>query len=228
MKTAFIIRMHYAKDHPKWKWRLAYFQAMVLPKLLSQKDQDFDICMWVNSFHAEEVKALSPKIKIFNTVNEQSVPADTRHKFKRGRYFVDFIDYKYLEGLDQYDIQIGLDTDDMILRNDFVTRIKQECERSGDQSLHISFQPAVFHAPTLRTFESPIEYGVDGKMGSAIFALYQPNRKAKYVFAYHDSHLRLPLYAKRKLSIDEGYCAYSVHDCNESTYLLPNSKQILL
>jgi len=225
MKTAFIIRMHYGVDNPKWKWRLAYFQAMVLPKILAQTDQDFDICMWVNPHHAEEVQALSPKIKIFNTKGEQSVPVDNRHKFKRGRYFVDFIDYKYLEGLDKYHIQIGLDTDDMILKTDFISRIKQECFKT-DKSLHISFQPEVFHAPTLRTFRAPVEYR-DGK-GSAIFALYQPNLNGKYVFAYHDSHLRLPLYARARLFIDEGYCAYSVHECNESTYLLPHSKQIML
>lgn len=221
MKTAFIIRMHYSYDDPKWDWRLAYFKAMVLPKLLDQTDLNFDICMWVNPHHQEEVLSLSEKIKVFTG----DVTEDIRHRKKGGKYFVDFTEFENLKGLDKYELQIGLDTDDLILRKDFVSRIREECSKR-DYKFHISFQPYVFDARSLRTFEAPMKY--QGKKGSAIFALYQPNVEKRFIFAYHDSHLRLPFHAKESLFIDEGYCAYSVHDLNESTSLIPNSKQILL
>lgn len=225
MKTAFIIRMHYKKDSPKWNWRFAYFQSMVLPKILAQDDQDFDICMRVNPHHAKQVKALSSKIKIFDARPGRRDRIARQNRWKARSYFIDFVAFEDLVGIDRYDIQIGLDTDDLILRRDFVSRIKKEIQAKPDKSMHISFQPDVFCASSLRTFRAPIKYD---SMGSAIFAIYQPEDVKKYIFAYHDSHLKMPKNMDRKVFIDEGYCAYSVHDMNESTFLPQNLKQIML
>lgn len=226
MKTAFVIRMHYKKTDKRWPWRLAYFQAVVLPKILAQKDQDFDICMRVNPHHSDQVLALSDKIKIFDAIPKKRDWVDPKYRRKQKKYFVDFIDYKYLTGLDRYDIQIGIDSDDIILRDDFVSRAKQEVLKDPTKSLHISFQPHIFHANTLRMFECPTKYG-EAK-GSPIFAYYQPESQKRYIYAYEYSHLKMPTNATRKIRIEEDYCCYSVHDCNSSTGLYHNMKQILI
>ena len=226
LTTAFIMRMHYKKNDPRFEWRLAFFASMVLPKLLAQTDQNFDICMRVNEHHADRVRALSDKIKIFNVAPRVKNKIKNGYRSKARKYFIDFVDFKHVVGLDKYDIQIGLDTDDMPLRGDFVERIKDEVVTRGGKSIHISFQPHVFHVPTLRMFEAPVKYGA--RKGSAIFALYQSDEVRKYVFAYEDSHLKMPRFAVTRIAIEEDFCAYSVHDNNASTSLLPNSKQICI
>jgi len=230
MKTAFIIRLHYQKSDPKWPWRLAYFQAMVLPKLLAQTDQDFDICVRVNDHHAEQVQALSDRIKIFTVKRQHRHYVKPGYVYKRRKYFVDFLDFNMTQGLEKYDIQIGIDSDDMILRDDFVERVKLECMRKPDKSLHIGFQPHIFQPSTLRMFKCPVEYN-DGR-GSPVFVLYQPLDvpfyNKKYVFAYEDSHLKLPGYMDRKIRIEEDFCCYSVHDNNASTGLPKYPEQIMI
>lgn len=226
MKTAFIIRMHYKRDDKKWLWRLAYFQAIVLPKILAQKDKDFDICMRVNPHHADQVLALSDKIKIFDATPSRRDWVDPKYRKKQKKYFIDFLDYKHLVGLDKYDIQIGIDSDDILLRDDFVSRVKEEVLKDPSKSLHISFQPHIFHTNTLRMFECPTKYGVGH--GSPIFALYQTQDQKRYLYAYEESHLKMPTNAKRKIRIEEDYCCYSVHSCNSSTGLYPNLLQIMI
>lgn len=228
MKTAFIIRMHYKKNDPRWSWRLAYFKSMVLPKILAQTDQDFDICMRVSEHHKEEVAPLSDKIKFFDAKKNYKHYIKPGYAYKRKKYFVDFLDYNMIDGLDKYDIQIGIDTDDMILRTDFVERIKQECLLKPEKSLHIGFQPHIFQPSTLRMFKCPQRY--DDSRGSPVFVLYQPLKfySKKYIFAYEDSHLKLPRYMDRKKRIEEDFCCYSVHECNASTGLPTYPQQILV
>lgn len=218
--------MHFKQDDPRWSWRLAYFQSVVLPKILAQTDQDFDICMRVNEHHAEEVKALSDKIKVFDVKPEKRGWVKPGYAHKMKRYFVDFIPFEDTVGLDRYDIQIGLDSDDMPLKDYFVERIKNEFAEYPDRTQHLSFQPHIFHTPSLRMYKCPVEYGA--KHGSAIFAIYQPQDRDQYLFAYHDSHLKMPSYFESARRIEEDFCCYSVHDHNSSTGLLPNAKQILV
>ncbi len=91
--TAFIIRMHFAKDDKRFAWRLAYFQSIVLPKLLAQTDQDFDICIRANEWHAAEIKALSPKIKIFTVKKKMHGYIKPGFEEKAKKYFIDFVNY---------------------------------------------------------------------------------------------------------------------------------------
>lgn len=223
MKTAFIIRMHFPKDDPRFDWRLSFFKSMVLPRLLSQTDQDFDICIRVNQHHKQYIENIHPKIKTFQSVNFEN-KIHQRYKHKIGKYFVDFIRQEDLVGLDKYEIQIGLDSDDLILRDDFIERIKLECKNT-DHSLHISFFPHIFDVKNLRMFECPTPYGP--QKGSPIFAIYQPKKHKKYYYAYHESHLTLPKRFKQAKRINEDFCCYCVHDNNSSTFLLPNLQQIL-
>lgn len=226
--TAFIIRMHFSKDDKRYPWRFNYFASMVLPKLLSQNDQDFDICIWANKWHAKEIKALSPKIKIFDVVPEKHGHIKPGYEEKAKIYFVDFVNFEDTRGLKQYEIQIGIDSDDMPIRDDFISRIKKEVAFAKSKPLHISFQPQVFQPSTLRTYRCDFVYGP--AKGSPIFAIYQPAKtsKAEYIFAYEDSHLKLPKIVKRAIRIAEPYCVYSVHKCNSSTLLHPNQRQIML
>ncbi len=218
--------MHFKRDDPRWTWRLSYFASMVLPRLLAQKNQSFDICMRVNSWHKKEVEALSDRIKVFDIDPKKRNYVKHGYQDKCKRYFVDFIEYPYLVGFGRYDIQIGLDSDDLILRNDFVDRVKRECDKRGYRPMHIGFQPHIFHTPTLRMFKCPTEYN-DVK-GSPIFVLYQPEKKKRYMYAYEDSHLLLPRYMGKTIRIEENYCAYSVHEHNSSSKLYPNMEKINL
>jgi hypothetical protein len=228
LTTAFIIRMHFKKEDPRWSWRLAYFQSIVLPKILSQRDQDFDICIRANKHHEKELLALSPKIKVFDVDPKKKNWVKPGYEAKIKKYFVDFVNFEDIIGLDRYDIQIGIDSDDMPIRDDFVTRIKKEVEKDRERSLHISFQPQIFQPSTLRVYECPFEYGVSTLKGSPVFAIYQPLKGKGYMYAYEDSHLLLPRYMNKAIRIEDDYCVYSVHECNSSTSLNRNSKQIMI
>lgn len=225
MKTAFIIRMHFKKDDPRWPWRFAYFRSIVLPLLLNQRDDDFDICIRVNKHHAKEVQALSDRIKIFDAKPSKQgyIKPGYEQKVKNG-YFVDFLDYEDLVGLEKYEIQIGIDTDDLILRDDLIIRCQYEFCSNPDKTQHISFQPHIFHTPTMSFYECPIKYGV--QRGSPIYALYQPLDSEHYIYAYEDSHLKLPQMVERASRIEEGFCAYSVHGYNTSTEMYRNLRKI--
>lgn len=220
--------MHFAKNDPRWQWRFSYFASMVLPKLLAQTSQDFDICIRANAWHADELRALSPKIKVFDVKHTEKGKIKRGYAEKAKIYFVDFVDFKDTKGLEKYEVQIGIDSDDMILSPGFIDAVKMEIQKYPNKSLHISFQPFIFHAPTLRNFKCKFQYGPE--KGSPIFAIYQPetNKRKKFIFAYEDSHLKLPRYFEKAVRITDGFCSYSVHDFNSSTRLYPNSRQTLL
>jgi len=168
MTTVLIIRFHYQKDDPRFAWRFAYFQSMVLPRILGQTDQNFDIAIWCNEWHDGLFRALSEKIRTFR------VKAEARYRTGIGgkRYFLDFAPWKDVEGLEQYDIQAGLDSDDLV-EPDFISTIHELVKKNGaENSLHISFQPGLFFVKKLATGPMRNIYGPT--RGSAFMALYQP------------------------------------------------------
>jgi hypothetical protein len=224
MKHAIIIRFHYPKDHPKFEWRFAYFQAIVLPALLRQDNKNFDICIWCNEWHKERIQKLSPRIKTFGINPEAEGKIKTGYEQKAKIFHVDFVDWENVIGLEKYDIQTAVDSDDIILRKDFIDRIEKECQ-TAKGSLHLSFQPYMFHVPTLTTYTCPVPYKMS--YGSPFYSIYQPN-KEKFIFVYHDSHLKMSKYMKESRIIEVGYCTFSVHAKNESTYLYRAAKKIML
>jgi hypothetical protein len=221
---AIIIRMHYLKGDQKFEWRFAYFQAMVLPSILRQRNKDFDIAIWCNEWHAERFRRLSGRIKTFGIAPEVEGKIKPGYEKKAKIFFVDFVDWKNVVGLEKYDIQTAIDSDDLLLRRDFIDRIENECRRTRG-SLHISFQPYMFHVPMLRTFTCPMKY--NPKKGSPFYSIYQPD-KNKFFFAYHDSHLQMWKYMDRSITIPEGYCTFSIHGKNETTYLYRGARKIVL
>lgn len=182
---------------------------MVLPKLLGQIDKDFDICIWCNDWQKGLFDVLSPRIKTFTSSFDP-----TRRK---GKFFVDFIEWKDLVGIEKYDIQIGVDSDDLI-REDFVQKAKEVIAENYDGGkIHLSFIPYLFDLKTMRTYHTPYPY--HEKQGSPFMALYQRDKGDSYKFIYHDSHLKMHQYADKSISIPAGYCWFTTHDYNESTQL---------
>jgi len=225
---AVIIRFHYKKDDPRFDWRFAYFKSMVLPKLLAQDNKDFDIAIWCESHHKDLFRGLSNRIVTFDIRKSAKghIRPEDKDKAKEygGLYFIDFTHWEDVLRLKKYDIQTGIDSDDLILRHDFIDRVEEECSKA-QSSLHLSFQPYAFKVSSLKTYSYALRYGTT--KGSPIFSLYQPD-KDRYYFAYEDSHLKMGNYADESRVVPEGYCAFSVHDINESTSIPEGSTQITI
>lgn len=213
MTAAFIIRFHYEENDPRFEWRFNYFKEEVLPRILAQTNQDFMIAIRCNHAHDKLFKDLSEKIKVFHVFNEEA-------KYKTGgsgaKYFYDFVPWSQIKDLKKYDIQMGLDSDDLIDPNYYQRIIAQLQCHDLTKSLHISFQPRLLDVKTKQDF--PIKQIYSPEKGSAFFALYQPD-KENFHFAYEISHLRLGTLASKSITVGEGYCFASCHDLNESTHL---------
>lgn len=216
LSHAVIIRFHYQQDNPKVGFRLAYFQSMVLPRLLNQTRQDFDIWIRCYPWHKEILESMSPRIKTFSIKGEDEKYISNKER----TYFYDFVPWNTVVGMPMYDIQTGIDSDDLV-REDFIERIEQEIEKNGyDTSLHICFQPYLFDTKSLFQYTMGVKY--TPRYGSAFLSLYQPD-KSNYVFINNVSHLQLYRYASKSIVVPEGYCWASCHDNNESTKVNDNS-----
>lgn len=205
---ALIIRFHYEKEDPRFDWRFSYFKTMVLPRILNQTRKDFDICIWCNKWHDEIFKSLSSRIKIFHAKKDT-----IKYKILKGKkYYYDFIEYEDLEGLDKYEIQSGIDSDDLISR-DYIDTIVKYLKNEKDKT-HLCFQPKTFNLKTL-AIKPMLPY--HSKRGSAFLSLYQPNKEDNYKFIYCNSHISMWRYAKKSIVIPSGHCFATIHYLNEST-----------
>lgn len=207
---AFIIRFHYSSKDLRFKWRFEYFKNEVLPRILNQTEQDFDICIRCNPEHNELFKSLHPKIKTFQVENE--FVEYKQSKLNGKKYFEDFVEWDRVLGLEKYDVQMGLDSDDLI-EKDYFSIIKELVYKNIGTTLHICFQPKLFRLSTGKT--KPMRTYSE-KRGSAFFALYQPS-KDNYKFAYCMSHIILGRIAEKTIVVPEGHCMATAHDINEST-----------
>jgi hypothetical protein len=210
MTHGVIIRFHYQKGDPRFAWRIAYFKAMVLPRLLNQTEQNFEIAVRCNPWHENIIKGLSNKITTFRIRGEE----EGFRIIKDKKYFVDFAPWYKVVGMKQYDIQSGLDSDDLVARNYIETIQKIVRENPKDKSLHISFQPEIFNTEKLKTY--PIGQTYTRERGSAFFSIYQPNKQI-YKFAYEKSHLVIGKDMQKSIIMPAGFCWASVHGHNYST-----------
>lgn len=210
MKHIIITRMHYEDNNPRFDWRLAHYQACVLPRILKQTKKDFDIGIWCNPNHAERIKKLSNKIITFSVKGQTS-----RYKVSGGRrYFEDFTPWKDVMNLEKYDVQTGLDSDDLIAPN-YIEKIEEIIENnSNGKSLHITFQPMIFDFRDLEVYQIGVNYNTH--KGSMFFSIYQPD-KQNYKFAYEYSHLELGKHFNKSIIIPKGFCWLTVHYANESS-----------
>lgn len=209
MTHALIIRFHYEKDDKRYPWRLAYFKSMVLPRILNQTVKNFEIYMRVNPWQVEEVKALDPRINIFMVEHEK---AD--YKYTGGKkYFLDFVPYKQVCGLPMFDIQSGLDSDDLIAP-DYMETVQRVISEQGDERVHVCYQPEIFDLKDLKI--RPIGTTYTPTKGSAFLSLYQPKKIREYKFIYEESHLKMGRGIK-SIVLPAGKCWATVHGKNEST-----------
>lgn len=222
MDTAFIIRFHYREHDPDFDWRFSYFRSAVLPRILAQTEQDFEIAIWCNPWHHALFKSLSEKIRVFGVRPEAEGLIRSEDRARADKFHIDFTYWKDVVDLPAYDLQIGLDSDDLI-HECYVARILEEVKVHGDGSLHICFQPMIFNLANRTYYDFKFRYGPE--KGSAFFALLQKD-KSKFLFAYEHSHLKLPSLFDRSVTIPEGYCWFTAHDRNASSRLPADSVPI--
>ena len=219
MSHIVIVRMHYPRGDPKFEWRFDYFKLMVLPRLLNHTFQDFDIGIRCNPVHYRRFLELSPKIIPFTVTKEAEgyIRPEDRERAKPygGEYFIDFVEWKDVVGLEKYDIQTGLDSDDLILRDDYLEFIQKKCHHAHRNSLHLSFIPYCFNLESLALHHSATKY--TPTHASPFMSLYQPSKDDNFKFVYHDSHYKMGQYAQKSITVPEGYVAFTVHHHNESS-----------
>jgi hypothetical protein len=212
MNCGLFIRFHYENDDPRWPWRLAYFKSMVLPRILNQKNGDFDIWIRCNPWHKDEIELCSPRIKTFQVKNEKVKYKKSGHK----KYFHDFVKWADVIGVPRYDIQISVDSDDLVSK-DFIDLMVKEIEKYKKlDSVHVHFQPETFYLSKL-VKRPMLEY--HKKRGSAFFALYQNNaeKRKDYFFIQGESHIYMWKHAQKSVVLPVGHCFATIHQVNEST-----------
>lgn len=209
---AVIIRFHYDQNDKRFEWRFQYFKDHVLPCLLEQTVSNFDIAIRCNPWHADLFKELSPRIIPFHVKDEH-----TSYKQKgRKSYFFDFIPWENVIDLPEYEIQYGLDSDDLITP-DYIETLQKVIEgwKPEVSTLHVSFQPELLDVKTQKV--SPIGQEYSPEKGSAFMAIYQPRGTEPYRFVYEQSHLTLGSLFEKSITLPKGKCFASVHSYNEST-----------
>lgn len=210
MKKAFIIRFHYAENDPRFTWRFEYFKNEVLPRILKQGD-DFDICIRCNPHHDNLFLNLHKRIKVFHMKDEYV-------KHNGQRFFYDFLPFENAEGLEKYNVQFGLDSDDLIdddYADTLLKALKPAIERG--ETGHVSMQCDYYDVASKEFHPAPNKYSLS--RGSAFFAIYQPDNTIGHYFPYHESHITIAKRFMHRFFIPEIKCHASVHTHNESTYI---------
>jgi hypothetical protein len=203
-KHAIVIRLDYP-DCEAFEWRSAFFRSVVLPRLLRQTDQKFDIVIRCNPIHKERIEVLSDKISTFHHDSPTKYGTGLGH-IKTGSNSIPAFDFKL-----DYPIQTRIDSDDLV-SFDFVEKIHKEFEGKKEDTL-LHFQPMKFDLYGLKTYHVGIKSSVEHM--SPFISLYQPN-EIKY-FIYQFGHTKIGKHFKNVVFIDEGYCWLTVHHNNAST-----------
>jgi hypothetical protein len=133
-KHAVIIRFWH-NDFNVYKWRLAYFQSMVLPRLQNQTVRDFDICILSHPADYGYLQSLDPRIKSF-TMKSGEYDYKKQGNFK--------LDDTY--GLKHYPIQTRIDSDDLVSPY-FIEAIRTAHKKTP----YVTFQPELFVLDELKT-----------------------------------------------------------------------------
>lgn len=184
MDHAVIIRMKYAPDDPRWPWRFGFFRDEVLPRLLAQTDQDFDLCIWCHREHRQALQRLSPRVQTFAA----------KHPPR------------------PYHIQTRTDTDDW-LEPGYIAKIKEVVgQEARGQPLVVNFQPWKLDLKTGRRFRVRRRYGPEEP--SMFLSLYQPDLGRNYRQVYSIRHNWMHRLFPRVITLPEGYCHLVIHDAN--------------
>jgi hypothetical protein len=205
MNQVVITRMLYAEDDPRFEKRLATYRAICLPRLERQTVRDFDISVLCNKAHADIFKKMGV------------IPSYMKDGWlgrKPNKFWSCLTTWDNIEGLEKYDIQTNIDSDDMLAPN-YIWRIRKAIELDGgERSMHIHFQPRLFSFFTLEEKEQKKKY--NNKEGSAFYSFYQPNKK-NYVYIGETSHITAASFMDKTVLVGEGYCWIGIHDDNDSS-----------
>ena len=212
MTHAVIIRLHYLPNDPRFSWRLAFFKSMVLPRLLNQTNQDFEIWIVCHPEHTDLIKGLSEKIRVCPMPTFPAPEEARLHGFKN----------HIPHDLPQFDIQTAYDSDDLVSLN-YIAKIKEEIAKSPDKTLLVTFQPYKLALFTLKRYGMYERYG-DGKC-SMFYSLYQPDR-ANYQSILNFDHSFIGHWCDNIVCVPEGYCDMVIHGTNWMTGIEPNMGEV--
>lgn len=196
-----ITRMWYEKKEDLLK-RIETYKANLLPVLLNQTEQNFDIGILCNKKHEKIIKSIHPRIIPFFTKKKPG---------KVGKCWHIFSEWKDISGIKKYDIQTNIDSDD-IISLDAIKIIKDSITER--KSTHIHFFPTLrdFYTGELRKVR--IKYR--DTQNSAFYSLYQPDKK-NYIYIGQGSHTNFAKYAEKTILIPEGHYFVNIHDSNDSS-----------
>lgn len=188
MKIAFIIRLWH-NDPAEMQWRMYYFEGAVLPRIKAQHtDHDFDICVLCPPSVHNKMRALGIKPFTLNT-------PDFNYK-KQGNFT-----YDQTIGLDRYDIQIRIDSDDLIAPYFLHTILDTPTD-------YVTFQPELYLLKTGKITPMKHQYRTD--QPSAFLAV-----KNYPECIYHKVFLR---FNDRKCTLyPKGMAWVTIHDRNTGT-----------
>ena len=212
LRHAVVIRLHYSPDDPRFSWRLAFFKVMVLPRLLNQTNQDFEIWIVCHPEHVNLIKELDGKINVCSIPIFPSPEEARLHGFKTD----------IPPDLPQFDIQTAFDSDDLVSLN-YIARIKEEIAKRPDKTLLVTFQPYKMDLLTLKRYKMCERYD-DGKC-SMFFSLYQPD-KSDYQHILSFDHSFIGHWCNNIICVPEGYCDMVIHGSNWMTHLQPNLGEV--
>lgn len=211
MRLAVVTRIHYKADDPRFPQRVQMYKNYTLKSLLNQTDQDFDIVVWCEPHHDDLFKNLSDRIKIIH--------ADTEVRYKSNKFFVDYTPFSKVYGMDKYEAQLGLDSDDELKPNAI-----EEVKKHLNGRRAISLQPIKRDIKTGKLYKM-VDYKSKGKL-SPIFCLYQPDEP--YLFAYEYGHFsEMPNQFNDKVYLYDLAIMNILDGVNESTRIERVDKEIL-
>ena len=209
LKIAFIIRFHYKKDDERFDWRFKFFKEEVLPRINSQSFKDFDVCVWCNSWHKGLFEELG--VKTFHATYEKK---DTKH-------FTDFTNWENVHGLEKYDVQIGLDSDDLVEPTLVETTVSLLQNKKGN--VLISFQPIKIDIKSKKKYK--MRNYKKTKRCSPCFAILQTD-KTDYRFAYYRSHFKMNFDKWDEVLYVDNQVAMAIHHQNDSTIISKGDEEI--
>jgi hypothetical protein len=195
-----ITRMLYGEDKPFFD-RLKMYKKYLLKSLKNQTNKNFNVAVLCNERH----RLVFVKMGIIPFYIKGGWLGQRENIYWNAK-----VPWNMIEGLDMYDIQSNIDSDDYV-SEEYIDIIQKHCV--GDKSIHIHFQP-VFHQYSTGLIKE-MRSVYDENNGSAFCSLYQPD-KTNYIYIGQDGHRRMQMYMDKTIVI-QGHCFVGIHDKNDST-----------
>ena len=206
LRHAVIIRLHYQPGDPKFDWRLAFFRSMVLPRLLTQTCQDFEIWVVCHPEHVQEIAGIGN----IGSINAVGLPNFSTLGMWTSQALGD--------ALPRFDLQTALDSDDLVTLN-YIDRIREEVGQHLGQKLIVSFQPYKLNLLDLRRYVMWERYCET--QCSMFWTLYTPpGEEYRSVLEFDQSFAWK--WCPNVVTIPEGYCDMVIHGGNMETGLEPH------